>query len=68
VDIRGYFHWSTWDNFEWNLGPTKRFGLYECNLDTKERTPRPSAEIFRKLAYFKIFEEVESEEVAMVTN
>jgi beta-glucosidase len=68
VDIRGYFHWSTWDNFEWNLGPTKRFGLYECNLDTKERTPRPSAEIFRKLAYFKIFEMAEPDEVALVTN
>jgi len=21
IDIRGYFFWSTFDNFEWNLGP-----------------------------------------------
>lgn len=57
IDIRGYFYWSTWDNFEWHLGPTKRFGLYACDLETKERTPRPSAEIFRKLAHFKMVEE-----------
>jgi beta-glucosidase len=61
VDIRGYFHWSTWDNFEWHLGPTKRFGLYECDLETKERTARPSADIFRKLAHFKMFEVLEEE-------
>ncbi|MDZ7648229.1 MAG: family 1 glycosylhydrolase [Cytophagales bacterium] len=31
IDIRGYYHWSAWDNFEWNLGPTYRFGLYTCD-------------------------------------
>jgi beta-glucosidase len=56
IDIRGYFMWSTWDNFEWHLGPTKRFGLYEVDLKTKERRKRPSADIFRKLAYNKMFE------------
>lgn len=50
IDIRGYFWWSAWDNFEWHLGPTKRFGLYECNLETKERKERDSAEVFRKIA------------------
>ncbi|TNE60003.1 MAG: glycosyl hydrolase family protein [Bacteroidetes bacterium] len=38
VDLRGYIHWSTWDNFEWHLGPTYRFGLVRVNLDTMERT------------------------------
>ncbi len=37
VDLRGYIHWSTWDNFEWNLGPTYRFGLVRIDLDSKER-------------------------------
>jgi len=54
IDIRGYFWWSTWDNFEWHLGPSRKFGLYECDVETKERRPRPSAEIFRKLAHYKI--------------
>ncbi len=57
IDIRGYFWWSTWDNFEWNLGPSKKFGLYECDFETKERKPRPSAEIFRRLAYYKMIEQ-----------
>ena len=53
IDILGYYWWSTFDNFEWNLGPTYRFGLYETNIETKERTKRPSADVFRKLAYEK---------------
>lgn len=51
IDIRGYYWWSAWDNFEWHLGPTKRFGLYACDLDTKERTPRPSAKVYAALAH-----------------
>lgn len=31
INIKGYIHWSTWDNFEWNLGPTYSFGL--VNID-----------------------------------
>jgi beta-glucosidase len=51
IDIRGYYWWSAWDNFEWHLGPTRRFGLYACDPDTKVRTPRPSAAIYSQLAY-----------------
>jgi beta-glucosidase len=54
IDIKGYFWWSTWDNFEWHLGPSMKFGLYECDPVTMERKKRPSAEIFRKLAWNKI--------------
>ncbi len=54
IDIRGYYWWSTWDNFEWHLGPTKKFGLYACDLTTKERSPRSSAEIFSTLAHSKV--------------
>ncbi len=56
IDIRGYFWWSTWDNFEWNLGPAMRFGLYDCDWQTKNRTPKKSAEVFRKLAHYKMIE------------
>jgi beta-glucosidase len=51
VDIRGYYYWCTWDNFEWRLGPTYKFGLYACDLDTKQRTKRPSADFFSKVAF-----------------
>lgn len=53
IDIRGYYHWSTWDNFEWHLGPSMKFGLYSCDTETKERLPKPSAELYRQLAHKK---------------
>jgi beta-glucosidase len=53
IDVRGYYHWSTWDNFEWTLGPTFRFGLYSCDLETMERTKKPSADLYTRLAYEK---------------
>jgi beta-glucosidase len=56
IDIQGYFWWSTWDNFEWNLGPSMRFGLYECDIQTKDRVKRPSADVFRKLSHHKMIE------------
>ncbi|MFN7328724.1 MAG: family 1 glycosylhydrolase, partial [Bacteroidota bacterium] len=56
IDVRGYFWWSTWDNFEWHLGPNKKFGLYGCDWETKERKPKPSAAIFAQLAHLKFVE------------
>jgi beta-glucosidase len=56
IDIRGYYHWSAWDNFEWNLGPSQCFGLYSCDPNTKERIKRPSADIFSSIAYSKKME------------
>jgi beta-glucosidase len=43
VDLRGYYHWSLLDNFEWIKGFGPRFGLYRVNYETMERTPNPSA-------------------------
>lgn len=51
IDIRGYYYWSTWDNFEWSLGPTYKFGLYACDPETMERKKKPSADLYRKLAH-----------------
>ena len=42
ANIRGYFHWSLLDNFEWNLGYGPKFGLCEVNRKTMKRTPRKS--------------------------
>ena len=51
ADVRGYYHWTTWDNFEWSLGPTFQFGLYSCDPDTKERKKKPSADLYSRLAH-----------------
>jgi beta-glucosidase len=56
ADVRGYYHWSTWDNFEWSLGPTFKFGLYDCDPLTKERKKKPSADVFSRIAYTKEME------------
>lgn len=56
VDVLGYYHWSTWDNFEWSLGPTFKFGLYDCDLTTKVRTKKPSADLYSALAHSKSIE------------
>lgn len=46
VDIRGYFHWSLIDNFEWEKGYTGRFGLVAIDFQTQKRTPRRSAYVY----------------------
>jgi beta-glucosidase len=46
VDIRGYMHWSSMDNFEWSEGYKMRFGLIEVDFETQERRPRPSAALY----------------------
>ena len=49
VDLRGYFHWTLADNFEWNEGWHLRFGLVELDPETQERKMRPSAQIYSEL-------------------
>jgi beta-glucosidase/6-phospho-beta-glucosidase/beta-galactosidase len=48
--VRGYFHWSLVDNFEWSEGYRARFGLYSFNPRTLARRARPSARIYRRIA------------------
>ena len=43
VDVKGYFHWSLIDNFEWALGFEPRFGLIEIDYKTQKRIFRPSS-------------------------
>ncbi|MCK4741199.1 MAG: glycoside hydrolase family 1 protein, partial [Anaerolineales bacterium] len=44
--VKGYFHWTLVDNFEWEWGWTQRFGLWALDSRTQERTKRPSADFF----------------------
>jgi len=50
VPVKGYFQWSTMDNFEWNAGFGNRFGLVHVDFKTQKRTPKLSAEWFREAA------------------
>ncbi|MBK7938491.1 MAG: family 1 glycosylhydrolase [Lewinellaceae bacterium] len=50
VDLRGYIHWSTWDNFEWHLGPTYRFGLVRVNLETMQREMTSAGLFYEEVA------------------
>ena len=45
--LRGYFVWSLLDNFEWQYGYRKRFGLVHVDFRTGARTPRRSALWYR---------------------
>jgi beta-glucosidase len=47
--VKGYFHWSLVDNFEWERGWTQRFGLWELNPSTQERSKRPSADLYAEI-------------------
>ena len=49
ADVRGYFHWSLIDNFEWTEGWSTRFGLIEVDPVSGRRTPRRSAELYAEI-------------------
>jgi beta-glucosidase len=45
VDVRGFFHWTGVDNYEWSHGFDVAFGLID-----RDRTPKGSAEVARRWA------------------
>jgi len=45
VDVRGFFAWTSVDNYEWSLGDTANFGIIG-----RDRTPKPSAELLGRWA------------------
>jgi beta-glucosidase len=49
VDVRGYYVWSLLDNFEWEHGYDRRFGIVAVDFDNLERTPKRSALWYRDL-------------------
>jgi beta-glucosidase len=47
--VKGYFHWTLVDNFEWERGWTQRFGLWALDEKTQKRTKRPSADLYAEI-------------------
>jgi beta-glucosidase len=50
IDLRGYFHWSLLDNWEWMSGFRPKFGLVAVDHQTFARTPKPSARLLGAIA------------------
>lgn len=50
ADVRGYFHWSLMDNFEWATGYRTRFGLYRVGPG-RTLLQTGSAALFRVVAH-----------------
>jgi len=64
IPVRGYYHWSLVDNFEWSEGynPEFRFGLFGVDFETQERLPRISGEIYARICkHNKISQELVEE-------
>lgn len=49
IPVKGYYHWSLMDNFEWAQGYSMRFGLYAVDYGTKARERRKSADVFESV-------------------
>jgi beta-glucosidase len=44
--VKGYYHWSLVDNFEWERGWSQRFGLWGLDPATQARTRRRSVDLY----------------------
>jgi beta-glucosidase/6-phospho-beta-glucosidase/beta-galactosidase len=42
VNIKGYYVWSMFDNLEWIMGYSRRFGITYVDFKTQERYPKHS--------------------------
>ncbi len=47
--VKGYFHWSLVDNFEWERGWTQRFGLWELDVESQARRKRSSVDLYSEI-------------------
>ncbi|XP_049880679.1 myrosinase 1-like isoform X2 [Pectinophora gossypiella] len=59
TDLLGLTVWSLMDNIEWTAGTSERFGLYEVDFDSPEKTriPRVSAHYYKHMIHSRIVDE-----------
>lgn len=44
-----YMLWSLFDNLEWSLGYSKRFGMVHVDFVSQKRTPKDSARLYSRI-------------------
>ncbi len=49
--VKGYYHWSLVDNFEWERGWTQRFGLWGLDLENQVRIRRSSVDVYAAICH-----------------
>ncbi|HET7537893.1 MAG TPA: family 1 glycosylhydrolase, partial [Candidatus Didemnitutus sp.] len=49
IPVAGYFLWSFMDNFEWEDGYARRFGIVHVDYATQRRTPKLSARYYAEV-------------------
>ena len=51
ADVRGFFYWSLLDNFEWQFGYAKKFGLIAVDFQDEKlpRQMKPLGQVYRRI-------------------
>lgn len=53
INVKGYYYWSAFDNYEWIMGYRMTFGLIAVNRVTQERSVKASAKYLGNIAKAK---------------
>jgi beta-glucosidase/6-phospho-beta-glucosidase/beta-galactosidase len=51
IDVRGYYHWSLLDNFEWMNGYAPRFGLFSVDYGSQARTATSAVDLYKTIVH-----------------